>query len=329
MKPPLVILASALTLARIVHAQAYDWTADPLPGVKINTVAFRGWIPAGQKPLRGTLVLVPGDLQDGRGMAADQRWQALARDIGFAVIACQFADGDPAMYQNDPDGEVAQALDAAVERLARDARHPELVNAPLAFWGTSAGSNVCGRYCTQFPLRVIAFASSKGTWGPSRDMTSGKAEIPMFFALGAKDSRIWLISSIHNIDAGLMLHAPWTVALQKNEGHEVGRSLDVAIPFLKAAINMRFTTASTASDSASGDSGDSINIFKTQLPSFGQPGAGGQSAQLYKIDIHTGWLGNPDTLDVVPYSHFKGDRNKAIWLPDQATALAWQQYLGN
>jgi len=319
----LFLVTTVLMFTRIIHAQDYDWTADALPGVKINTVAFKGWIPTSQQPLRGTLVLIPGRHGDGRGMADDQHWQALATDIRFAIIGCQFTNGEPFIYQNDPQGEVARSINSAVERLAKESNHPELVKAPLAFWGTSAGSNVSARYCIHFPKRVIAFASSKGTQGPSGDMPPGKAEIPMFFALGAKDNPEWIKSSQFNIGAGIKLHAPWALALQKNEGHDVGHSLDVAIPFLKAAIELRFTGPAVAPS-------DSSSIFKTQSPSFGQTTNGGcqtLAVQLHKIDPHTGWLGNPETYEVARYGEFKGDKNKGIWLPDETTALAWKQYL--
>ncbi|MEI8342434.1 MAG: hypothetical protein WCH43_12995 [Verrucomicrobiota bacterium] len=318
-------LSLILIFTGILHAQDYDWSADALPGVKINTVAFKGWIPATQQSLRGTLVLIPGRHGDGRGMADDPRWQALATDINFAVIGCQFTNGEPFDYQNDSKGEVARSINTAVEHLSKESNHPELAKAPLAFWGTSAGSNVSARYCTHFPRRVIAFASSKGTMGPSGDMPSGKAEIPMFFALGAKDKPDWLQASQSNIGNGIKLHAPWTLAFQKNEGHDVGRSLDVAIPFLKATITLRFAPPATGSGA-----GSSSSIFKTQLPTLGQTtpiGATAPAAQLHKIDVHAGWLGNPETFDVARYSEFKGDRNKAMWLPDETTALAWKQYL--
>ena len=325
MKHPIrLIIASLLALTGFLHAQDYDWAADALPGVKINTVAFKGWIPAGQQPLRGTLVLIPGRHGDGRGMADDKRWQALATDIGFAVIGCQFTNGEPFPYQNDQQGEVARSINTAVEHLAKESNHPELAKAPLAFWGTSAGSNVSAHYCGHFPRRVIAFAGSKGPQGPSGEMPPGKAEIPMFFALGAKDKPDWLKCSQSNISNGTKLHAPWTLAFQKKEGHEVGHSLDVAIPFLKAAIELRFNGAPTAS------SGGSSSIFKTQLPSMGQSTSTAGTttpAQLHKIDTHSGWLGNPDTCEVARYGEYKGDKNKATWLPDEATALAWKQYL--
>ena len=323
MKVPALLTAFLLSLTSFASAQGYDWSADSLTGVKINTVAFKGWVPARAEPLRGTLVLIPGRHQDGRGMAAEAQWQNLASDIGFAIVACQFSDGDPAAYQDDAEGEVARSINKAVEHLATESKHPELAKAPLALWGVSAGSNVSERYCSQFPKRVAAFASSTGTRGPGA-LAQGKAEIPMFFAVGAKDNPEWVAASLRCIDAGIKIHAPWTLAFNKNAGHGTGNSLGAVIPFLKAAVSMRFNPPAAASGAA----GAPASVFKSQLPTFSQPASTAAAPiQLHKIDTHTGWLGDADTYEVGSFTNFKGNKAKAIWLPDEATATAWREYL--
>ncbi|MEO7933347.1 MAG: hypothetical protein ABIT76_09335 [Chthoniobacterales bacterium] len=313
-------------LLRICSAQSYDWTGDALPGVKINTVAYKGWIPASSAPLHGTLILIPGRHGDGRGMATDPRWQALGTATGFAIIGCQFANGEPFPYQSDIGGEVSRAINIAVQRLATDSQHPELANGPLAFWGTSAGSNVSANYCAKFPERVAAFASSKGTFGPGGNLSAATREIPMFFALGAGDKSEWTTPSRANIEAGTKLHAPWALAFHQKEGHEVGKSLDVAIPFLQAAIEQRLNPPAAASVSTAAQP-----VFKSQLPSFSKPAAAPASAtqkiKLFKINPQNGWLGNLETMDIALAKDFKGSRASAFWLPDEATAHAWQQYL--
>lgn len=327
MKLPIFIVTCILSFVRFATAQVYDWNGDSLPGVKINTVAFRGWIPARGEPLRGSLVLIPGRHQDGRGTAGEDQWQGLATEIGFAIVACQFTNGDPGMYQGDPQGEVARSINTAVEHLAIESKHPELAKAPLALWGVSAGSNVSGRYCSFFPKRVIAFASSTGTCGPG-DLAAGKAEIPMLFAVGAKDNPEWVAASLAAIEAGLKIHAPWTLAFNKNAGHGTGKSLAAIIPFLKATVNMRFNPPAVAGGGASAPA----SIFKSQLPTFSQGTSKPPTAApltLHKIDLRAGWLGDAETYDVTSYENFKGNKLKAIWLPDKATATAWQEYLSH
>jgi dienelactone hydrolase len=313
----------AITLAfwmPSAEAQFHEWTAPALTGVKLKTVAYKGWLPAQTEPLRGTLVLIPGRHGDGRGMAADPKWQELATSVGFAVIGCQFADGEPFPYQNEVQGEMAKAISAAVSRLAELSKHPELDKAPLAFWGISAGSNVSVNYATVLPGRVVAIATSKGTSGPRAELPAGKDEIPMLFAIGEKDKPEWVADSRKNIDAGLRKRAPWTLAVNKNEGHEVGRSLELVRPFLKAAIEQRFQAPTAGAATAS--------IFKTTpRPLGGGASSAAAPVKLGKIDPRNGWLGDPETLEVAPAAAFKGNKTKAVWLPDETTAKAWQVYL--
>ena len=302
-----------------VSAATHDWAADPLKGVQINTVAFRGWIPDSSKPLSGVLVLIPGRHGDGRGMADDARWQKLATDIDFAILACQFSNGEPFPYQNDAHGEVAKCINSAVEHLSELSSKAELKKTPLAFWGVSAGSNVSSRYCVFFPDRVAAFASSTGTCGPGGEISAKTLAIPMLFAIGGKDKPDWVKSSVVNAERG-QGKAPWTVALQKIQGHGVGKSMDVIVPFLVATVKQRLGGASPSS---------SPSIFKSELPTIGTSSYSAASTQktLKKLNIQSGWLGNPDTYDVSAYAEYKGNKAKAIWLPDEPTALAWQVYL--
>lgn len=323
MKPACWNLCAAVLFGALcggAGAATYDWSADPLKGVQINTVAFRGWVPDSDKPLAGVLVLIPGRHGDGRGMAGDARWQQLATDLGFAILACQFTDGEPFPYQNDARGEVAGCINQAVEELATLSGKEELRKAPLAFWGVSAGSNVSSRYCVFFPERVAAFASSTGTCGPGGETPPKVMEIPMLFAIGAKDKPDWVKSSLDNAGRG-QGKAPWTIALHKTQGHGVGSSMDVIVPFFMAAVPQRLGVA-TAGPASSG-------MFKSELPNIGsssRPSAPSQKS-LKKLNLQSGWLGNPETCEVAPYAQYKGTKSKAIWLPDETTALAWQAYL--
>jgi len=301
-------------------AVTHDWAADPLKEVQINTVAFRGWIPDTTKPLLGTLVLIPGRHGDGRGMADDPKWQKLATDLDFAIMACQFSNGEPFPYQNDAHGEVAKCINTAVEHLSELSGKPELKKAPLAFWGVSAGSNVSSRYCVFFPDRVAAFASSTGTCGPGGEISTKTMEIPMLFAIGGTDKPDWVKSSLENAGRG-QGKAPWTVALHKTQGHGVGKSMDLIFPFMLATVKQRLGLVAPAQSSSS--------IFKSQLPNIGSSShsAATTPQPLKKLSLQSGWLGNPDTYEVAAYTAYKGSKSKAIWLPDEPTALAWQSYL--
>ncbi len=298
----------------------YDWTSEPLKDAQINTVAFRGWVPDTTDPLSGVLVLIPGRHGDGRGMADSAQWQQLANEVGFGILGCQFADGDTGRYQSDDKGEVAKAINDAVNELAKRSGKPELVDSPLAFWGHSAGSNVSSKYCGFYPERVAAMGSSKGTWGPGGNSTAKFLEVPMIYAVGANDNPEWVKSATSNFDKG-QGKAPWTLALQPNEGHGLEASLDVISPFLISVINQRLGKASPAASQSS-------SIFKSELPKIGSTSSPSKAkTSLVKLNLREGWLGDPKTYEIAAYSDFKGSKSSAIWLPDETVALAWQSYL--
>ncbi len=294
------LLALSLAAAPPLAATTHDWDAEPLAAAKLHTVSFRGWIPDVEGPLNGTLVLVPGRHGDGRSMATNGQWQEVARTIRFAIIACRYADGEPHEYQRDPGQSVSKSINTAVAKLAELSGRKELADAPLAFWGTSAGSNVSMNYCEAFPDRVVAFASSKGTGAPG-GMTRGKDEIPIFIAVGAKDKPDWVQPSIRNFQAAR--RAPWSLALHNTEGHDVGRSLDVCRPFLIAAVRQR------------------LGLGEDGVPSRSS------SRGFNRINERDGWTGNLETYEIVEASRRSGSSRGWIWLPDQATAEAWQAYL--
>ncbi len=308
-----------VALANPASAATYDWTAEPLKDAQINTVAFRGWVPDTTDPLAGVLVLIPGRHGDGRSMADSAAWQELATEVGFGILACQFSDGDPGRYQSDDKGEVANAINKAVNELAKLSGKPQMVDAPLALWGHSAGSNVSSKYCGLFPERVVAMGSSKGTWGPGGNSAAKFLEIPMIYAIGANDNPEWVKVSTDHFNKG-QGKAPWTLALQSKEGHGLDGSLDVIIPFFVAAINQRLGKAP-----ATGQTG---SIFKSELPRIGTTSSPSKTkAALKKLNLRDGWLGDPETYEIAAYSDFKGSKSSAIWLPDETVALAWQSYL--
>jgi len=205
------------------------------------------------------------------------------------------------LYQDDKNFSTCRSIETAVKEIAKLSKRPEMATSLLAFWGTSAGSNLSARFCRFNPRRVIAFASSKGTRGPTRDRR-GTEEIPMLFAVGAKDNPIWVKNSLRNIKSGISKGAPWTLALQPNEGHELGGSLILSRIYLDAVIEKQMGAAKES---------------------------GNSKARLKRLRRDDGWLGDPDTKEIAEYREFKSNQKKAIYLPDEIVAKAWKAYLSS
>jgi pimeloyl-ACP methyl ester carboxylesterase len=287
---------SPVATATPVDPLKSDWDAGPVAGAALDQAKFRWWAPPGEKHLRGVLVLVNGRNMEGRTLVNDPDWQKLATDMKLGIVGCFFFGGkDYFTYQSDPTGDVARTINRAVEELAKQNGYADLKSPPLIFWGHSAGANVNAAYGARYPERVVAAINLKGPGGPG-SATPAKNAVPYLVITGAKDKPEWVKSSSDNFNAGHKAHALWTRAINPNEGHEAGKSRPLMVAYLRCVIPLRLDSSSSSS-----------------APK--------------RLSESDGWLGNPQTYDIASYSRYQGNRNEAIWLPDESTAKAWQEFL--
>ena len=280
-----------------------EWDAGPISGAALDTTQFRWWSPPGVKNLRAVIVLVNGRNMDGRGFTDDRNWQQLATEMQLGLVGCNFFGGkDHATYQFDPSGDLDRKINEAVEKLAVLNGHPELQSPPLIFWGHSAGANVNQAYAKRFPNRVLAVINLKGPDGPG-DTTPAKNAVPFLIITGMKDKPDWVKSSTENFEIGHKAHALWTQALSPNEGHESGKSHDLVMTFLRSVITQRLGPVSAT------------------------PTAFYTPSEPKRLSSSDGWLGNPKSYDIASETNYPGSKSEAIWLPDEATAKAWQVFL--
>lgn len=279
-----------------------EWDAGARPNPYLDTAIFRWWAPADAKTLRGVLVIIPGRNGDARNSVADSEWQGLATRTGFALMGCQLKQDPGGSYQGDPDGSTAKVINEAVNQLAAANGHAYLKDPPLAFWGTSAGSNTAERYSRFHPKRVVAITSIKGTWGPG-DCLREKADIPWLVCIGKTDKADWVATALKYYEEGKASRANWTLALHPTEGHSTGNTKPLAIAFLEDAIKLRLPAAAA------------------------RFGGTTTKTSLQKVPAASDWLGDPSTFETAPASSFRGKRRDSTWLPGEAAAKAWVQYL--
>ena len=259
------------------------------------------WAPPDVKP-RGVLVLIPGRGGDGRAMADNADWQALATKMQFGIVACALliAQDNPFQYQQDPNGATSALINSAVKAILEQNKVP-LKNPPLAFWGHSAGGNVSANYCSRHPERVVAAVLLRATAGP-RELTPGKENVPMLVLVGKKDKPEWVSESIKSYEQGHARQARWTLAAHPNEGHEAGKTQPLAFAHLAAAATLR-------------------------LPPPGSGGFSSEPVRPKRLARESGWLGDPTTGEIGSFSSYRGKKTNATWLLDESTAKAWQAYL--
>ena len=80
-------------------------------------------------------------------------------------------------------------------------------------------------------------------------------------------------------------------------GHECGDSRYLAIPFLDACLAARL------------------------------PDKGSKDQTLKPMDTSKAWLAPLFGEEAVPAAEFKGNRDEAVWLPNEAVAKAWMEYV--
>jgi len=292
---------SGLAAEQLVENPA-EWDAGPVVGAALDKAQFRWWAPAGAQKLTGVIVLIPGRNGDGRALADDPAWQQIATSLNVGLMGCfLYGEKDFFKYQSDPTGDVAKTINDAVEKLALQNGFKDMKRTPLVFWGHSAGACVNEVYASRFPERVAAVINLKGPRGAG-SLVSGKEDVPFLIIVGKNDKPDWVKSAVDSFDAAQRKNSSWTLAVQPSEGHEQGNSLDLIRAYLQAVIPLRIG-----------------------LPPIGTPTS--TSSRPRKLVRTQGWLGDPETYEASSYAAFTGKKRSAIWLPNEATALAWQSFL--
>lgn len=294
----LSLAALSAAPAAISPTDPTDWSAEKAPSPHLAEAQFRWWAPDGLEHIRGILVLIPGRNGDGRNAVNDPQWQELAAAHDFALVGARLFNPDGS-YQLDPDGKTTATIEKALADLGEANGHPEAARAPIAFWGSSAGANTANYFSARNPRRVLAIASIKcpnGHGNPDRPRT----QIPILACVGKNDKPEWVKTSMEYYEEGKQSRGVWTLALHPTEGHGGGSAKPLAVAFLNEVIPLRLAPT---------------------------PAVRGGVTNLQSLSVQSGWLGDPETLEVAPAGEFKGSKRRAVWLPGPATAEAWQSYL--
>jgi hypothetical protein len=155
------------------------------------------------------------------------------------------------------------------------------------------------------PDRVLAAFLRSGTaamFRSRREFTQPEVppaiyEIPTVvnFGIGERGNRPW-DGSIATFQEYRAQGAPIGFAPDPRTGHFCGDSRYLAIPFFDACLQMRLTEWNKI---------------------------------LRPVDLSSAWLATPFGDTAMPAAEFKGDPNKAAWLPNEAIAKIWMEYVRN
>ncbi|MEN1681951.1 MAG: hypothetical protein AAGJ46_20405 [Planctomycetota bacterium] len=271
---------------------------------------YKLWLPEGASTIR-VIFAINMRAAGRRLFFEDREWRAMAARNGAAMLYCEFE------ARSVRDNGYGQSMLSACEQFASALDRPELETAPFVLWGHSMGGRVTQDFVRFMPSRVVTFhialrghPSSK----PFMEEEEVAQSVPGLYLMGAKDGRpkdirehfesarkrqsprawVWLPGQSHwpkgmSFDQDATTPADWR-AWSANE---------VVIPWTEAMIRLR-------------------------LPKETPPA--GETIELLPIDMTRGWLGNPETGHVAPYSAYSGTKPQASWFPSKEGAEAWTSY---
>ncbi len=295
----------------------YEASAEP--NKLIFPVNYTIWIPPNVKTIRGVIVhqhgCGEGSCKSGLTGAFDLHWQALAKKHDCALLAPAYEQPESADCQMwcDPRNGSGETFQRSLADLGAASGHPELMSAPWALWGHSGGGHWAGGMTLLHPERVVAAwlrsgvplleADAKRPGIKAHTLPQAALTVPMMCNLGTqegvtvKDGRfagVWpanlsFFSQVRAQD-GLI-----GIAVDPLTAHECGNQRYLAIRWLDACLSAR-------------------------LPEQGR-------SELRDMPSKEAWFAELNTTTALPAKDFKSDVLKAIWLPNQAIASAWMQYV--
>jgi pimeloyl-ACP methyl ester carboxylesterase len=191
--------------------------------------------------------------------------------------------------------------------------HPELAKAPWALWGHSGGGHWAGGMVMLHPDRIAAAWLRSGVPllkdDPARKGIKGHAlpdaalAVPIMCNLGTKEgvtekgkqfAGVWPANEVFFNEVrgrgGLV-----GVAVDPLSSHDCGNQRYLAIPWLDACLAARLPKKP----------GDPLNAMPTD----------------------TAWLGPVLGGAAAPADRYKDDPKKAAWLPNEALAKRWEEYV--
>jgi pimeloyl-ACP methyl ester carboxylesterase len=295
------------------------YEASTKPGELTFPVNFTIWIPPDVKPLRGVIVhqhgCGEGSCKSGLTGAYDLHWQALAKKHECALLAPSYEQPEKADCQMwcDPRNGSAAAFQKCLVDLGAKSGHDELAKVPWALWGHSGGGHWAGGMVMLHPERVAAVWLRSGVplLTPNAQRASVKAhqlpdaalKVPIMCNPGTKEgvtvkdgrfAGVWPANEVffHAVRSkgGLI-----GVAVDPLSSHECGNQRYFAIPWLDACLSARLPKIA----------GGALNAMPTE----------------------SAWLAPITGVEAVPSAKYPGDPLKAAWLPSEAIAKAWMQYV--
>jgi predicted esterase len=259
---------------------------------------FRLVVPDGLAVVRGILVVGPFSGGDSRDFYQQAWYREFLNFHGFAFL------GATNYYLHD-----YAVMQAALKQFSADSKHPELVNAPFAATGFSAGGGYTRQLMRADPDKVIAGVVVGSTMKLRGELTDDHRRVPMCVINGELEHDPGEGPGMaKQLEPVLAEHRPkgalWAWMAVKDVGHEVAGQEVLAMPMLDAAVRLRYP--------ADGD------VRKGPL-------------KLKTVELESGWIADNTSWTsgltaIAPAKKFKGDVARSSWLLNEDVAFIYRAY---
>jgi hypothetical protein len=273
------------------------------PGYKVYDHAvgdhkFRLVVPEKLEVVRGILVVGPYAGGDSRDYHEQVWYREFLNLHGFAFL------GATNYYLHD-----YTVMRAALKRLAADTKHPELVHAPYAATGFSAGGGYTRLLMKADPDKVIAGVVVGSTMKLRGEPTDDHRRVPMCVINGDLEHEPGEAGGMAKaLEPVLAEHRPkgalWGWMAVQGVGHEFAGQEVLAVPILDAAVRLRYPA--------------DADVRKGPV-------------KLKPVELESGWVADNTTWKsgltaVTPAKQFKGDVAKSSWLLNDDIAFIYRAY---
>jgi hypothetical protein len=311
-----LVLLLALAVLPEATAAIHDITVTSTVGTS-NVVQMRMYVPDGLPVIRGILLYGNGAGGDDRSKANRAHYQAFADNIGFAIVATARMDrymrsaaeigSNYNSWAPPGGGGDGRRLLEGLGQLADASGHPELLNAPVLFWGFSGAGQMAYEYNAWKPERTIAYSLNKGRYYTTEITSEAARRTPGLLFAGQNDPqpvRQQNIEEVYRENKGAPGGASWGYMLEQGKQHEEGDVDHVLLRFFH-------------------------NLIKLRYPAGETPVAG--PLTLRDVPFETGWLADQTTQQVpngltaiAPVGAYAGDPVNPSWLPDKDSAFLFR-----
>jgi hypothetical protein len=259
---------------------------------------FRLVVPEKLEVVRGILVVGPYSGGDSRDYHEQVWYREFLTLHGFAFL------GATNYYLHD-----YAVMRAAIKQFAADSEHPELVDAPYAATGFSAGGGYTRKLMHADPGKVIAGVVVGSTMKLNGEITDAHRRVPALVINGELERGPGEGPGMaKQLEPVLAEHRPkgalWGWMAVQGVGHEFAGQEVLAMPLLDAAVRLRYPT--------------DADVRKGPV-------------KLKPVELESGWVADNTTWTsgltaITPAKLFKGDVTKSSWLLNEDVAFIYRAY---